>query len=152
MIFFLSITGFLEVTLLRSLSASIFEPNVILVSLILCVPFFNLEWLLFFAFGCGAFLDVVGSLSFGFNTIFFCLWVILAKYISRKLSFENALIRTGAIFFIILFNNLFILFYLLLSGSPVNPNFFLKLVLGQISFAFLLSLPIYKLYTYFFSK
>lgn len=126
------------------------KPDTILAALIFFVPFFNLGWVVTFAFLGGIFRDIFSLLPFGFNIFICVIWVILAKQISRRLPVENNLIRCAMLCLIILLNNLVIYSILFLLNRPIAMIIFLKTVPIESILTLLLGIPMYRFFVYLF--
>ncbi len=124
-------------------------PDAVLAALVLFVLFFDLRWLVVFAFFGGVLRDIFSVLPFGFNVVFFVLWIILANQISRRLSVENNFIRSALLCLIILLNNLSMQFVLLVYSRPVGAAVFVKIFFIESMFTLLLSFPMYRAFCAF---
>ena len=127
------------------------KPGTILAALVFLVPFFNLGWMVMFAFLAGLFRDAFSLLPFGFSISVCIVLVILAKQISRRFSAEDNLIRCVMLCLIILLNNLATSLVLFVLDRPVVIGVFLSSALREAVFTLLLGLPMYRLFTNIFS-
>ena len=140
----------LQSTLLNYFRIFNVKPDAILASLVIYVNFFNLGWSLFFAFLGGIFKDAFSVFSFGFNTITCILWIILARQVSRRLSFENNFIRSGLLCLIILLNNLTLQSIMLVLGRHIVMADLLKVAAIESIFTLILAMPLYRFFVYLF--
>ncbi|MFC1592476.1 rod shape-determining protein MreD [Candidatus Omnitrophota bacterium] len=141
---------FLQSTLLNHFRIFNVKPDLMLVSMVIVSFFLDLKGALGFAFLNGIFRDLLGVSPHGFNTIMFMLWVILIRRISKNLTVENSLIRSGILCLVILLNNLAGQLMRFVLDKPVESSIFLNIIIIETLSTVLIALPIYKLFTRIF--
>ncbi len=148
----LFIIALLQSTFLNYFRVFNVKPDIILITVIIFALFFNLRWLVVFAFLAGIFRDIFSILPCGVNVIICIFLVILTKQISRQLSVENKFIYSAVLCLIILLNNLILQSFLFVLDRPVVTGIFLKILFLESTFTLLLALPMYRLFERFLKE
>jgi len=129
LIFIMLIAGIFQLTCLEHLNFLGARPDLLLLTAVTAGFFLEFPKALMIAVLAGIFKDAFGLASFGFNIVLFGLWVFLTVKITRKISIEDNLTRTVALFAIALLQNIISGFYLTFSGGFVTLGIFLRIVL-----------------------
>ena len=142
----LLLAAYLQSGLLNYLRIFYVKPDIILASLVLFVPFFDLRQLLMFAFLGGIFCDIFSILPFGVNIIILILCIFLAYKLTRKLSVENQIIRYTLLLVIILLKNLVFGLTFFILDKPIPAVVFLRIAFLESLITLLLAPAMHKLF------
>ncbi|MFC1658085.1 rod shape-determining protein MreD [Candidatus Omnitrophota bacterium] len=141
----LLVAALLQSTLFNYFRILNVKPDVILAALIMLIPFFSSGWSFALAFISGVFRDIFSLLPFGFNVFLCILWVILARQVFRRLSFENKLIRNCLLCLVVVLNNLILQSLFFILDKPLSLGIFLRILVLESIFTLVLAMPIYRL-------
>jgi rod shape-determining protein MreD len=127
-LFFLIIVfaAMLQVTLLDSFRILNVKPDLFLISIVIASIIFDFKWAIAVSIFAGILKDAFGADVFGINTLLFPLWSFSILKLSKKISLENNIICTGAVFIIVLLNDIIIrMIFISIGKTPVSLGSFL---------------------------
>ncbi len=105
------------------------KPNLLLLAVVVAGLSFRLRWVLIMSVCAGAFSDIFSINKFGLAALLFPLWGFLVFKLSRKMSFDNELIKSSVVFIILLLNGIATRLIFTYFGSFISTGIFLRIII-----------------------
>lgn len=105
-VFFILISGILQLSLLDHLRFFGVKPDLLLACVIVVSLSCPARWAVGLSLFAGIFKDIFSAGNFGINTLLFPFWSVVIINLNRKIRIENNYLRMGIVFIVVFFHGL----------------------------------------------
>lgn len=119
----------IQVTIMDYFRIFAVKPNLLLLGVVVAGISFRLRWVLIISLCAGLLNDIFVINKIGLATILFPFWGFIVVDLSRKISFDNAFIKSLVVFAVVLLNAVITRMIFAYFGSFVPTGIFLRTVI-----------------------
>lgn len=119
------------------------KPDLLICFIVITSVYFEWKWALSFSLLAGLFKDLLGSSAVGINIFLMPLWSYLVLRLSKKISIDDPIGLSAAVFLAVLLNDIASRFLYLSFGKYVSLGIFLRIAFIESFYTTALALPIF---------